>query len=444
MKNKIISNPILNSIRDVLNKHQVFLVGGFLRDLFLGKNSSDFDLIVCDIPPKDFAKKIANKLNGVLVELDCENEIYRVVVDNYYFDITKPINNSVEEDIKRRDFRINSLFFDLEKNEFYDPYNVRKDLEYGVIKTHNLKNFDDDPLRILRTFRFKSLLGFKIDKDILDYIKENGKKINLVASERINYEILRMFEGENLIDTLNLMKETGFLAILFPPLADVMKIPPNSHHHLPLIDHSIETVKNIRINKPILKLSALLHDIGKPQTWKIDVETGRHRFIGHDEVGSIMAKKLLSDLKFSTKQTDYIVKMIKYHIYPSSLAREEEAGEKAYLRFIRKIHPDVLDLIELARADRLSARGPAVTDVMVKENLENLDKIKSFYKRVLPTMVEMPKLLDGYEIMEILGLERGKKLGAIIDALKEAQILGKVKTKAQAISFIKEVTSKIN
>jgi putative nucleotidyltransferase with HDIG domain len=185
----------------------------------------------------------------------------------------------------------------------------------------------------LRVFRFFSQTGFKIAPGILEFIKKNGALLNGVAKERINYEILKIFEGEHLIEALLKMQETGLLFEIFPPMKEVMRIPKNSHHHLDLFTHSLECIKNIKSDKPLLKLSALLHDIGKPPTWTIEEDTGRHRFIGHDKKGAQMAKKLLSDLKFSNKQIAYITKMIET-IYPSALCKAK-IRRKAMARFVR-------------------------------------------------------------------------------------------------------------
>lgn len=247
-----------------------------------------------------------------------------------------------------------------------------------------------------------------------------------------------MFDGEFLPETLLEMHDTGLLEIVFPFIQSIKKIPSNSHHHLDLVHHSIETVKQIRSTKAILRLAAFYHDIGKPYCWTIEEDTGRHRFIGHDEKGGEIVKKELSDLKFSKKQIEYVSKMVKHHIYPSSLmSTPEGASNKAMARFVRKIHPDVEDLIEIARADRLSARGEAVSDNMVYENLEKLDILLNYYQNIKDTLKEMPKLLDGREIMEILNIKAGPRLGEIIDELKEGQIAGSIKTKEDAICFIK-------
>lgn len=438
IKNAIENDAFLNRIKNAFKDAEAFLVGGYIRDLALFSTvSPDKDIVLFNCDTEAVSREVADKIGGAFVELDGENKIYRVVLGENYADIAQGLNNSVDDDIQRRDFTINSIFYDLKNGEFIDNSGGFADLEKRVIKTCDLKNLEEDPLRMLRAFRFQAALGFEVDTEILKHIQKNGKTLDTVAKERINQEILKMFEGKFLPETLLNMYDAGFLEIVFPFIQNIKKIPPNTHHHLDLVHHSIETVKQIRSRKALLRLAAFYHDIGKPLCWTIEPDTGRHRFIGHDEKGEKLVKEELSELKFSKKQIEYIAKLVKNHIYPSSLmSTPEGASNKAMARFIRKIHPDVEDLIELARADRLSARGEAVSEDMVENNLKNLEKLLGYYNSIKESLKELPKLLDGREIMEILQIQATPKLGAIINELKEAQIAGTVKTKEEAVSFI--------
>ena len=184
-------------------------------------------------------------------------------------------------------------------------------------------------------------------------------------------------------------------------------------------------------------MQVFLHDIGKFSTWTIE-DDGRHRFIRHDEIGEQLAKGILKEQKFSKKQIDYISGIIRHHIYPSSVVSAPNKSDKIYMRYVRKAGDDSIDWITVAMADRLSARGPAVSDEMVKNNLDALDELQNFYIRVKPTLVPLPKLLNGKEIMKIRNMEPSKELGEIIDALTEAQQDGKVLTKDDAIRFVTE------
>ncbi|MBQ2983933.1 MAG: CCA tRNA nucleotidyltransferase [Candidatus Gastranaerophilales bacterium] len=431
-------DEILNSFKNIFKKYDCYLVGGYLRNYFLN-NETSFDRdIVCLKNAKALALELAEFSDGTFIELDNENEIYRVVLKDKtnYFDISKCLEDDILKDIQRRDFTINSIFYDLNEEKIIDPLNGIKDIENKIIRTYNLQNLIDDPLRMLRLYRFYSKLGFEIEDELLNFTKTNFELIKNVALERINQEILLLFEGEFLAKTLLKMYDDGVLETIFPFVKEIKKIPKNSHHHLDLIHHSIETVKNIRTNNPLLKLSAFYHDIGKPSTWSIE-PSGRHRFIGHDIAGSEIAQKELKDLKFSKKQISYITKMIKYHIYPATLANCPD-NKKAFARFVRKLGKDSLDIIELSRADRLSAQGEDITPEIVENALNHLENLKNYYLEVESLALEPKPLLDGKEIMEILNIKPSKLVGEMLESIKLAQLSGELQTKEQAIEFIKK------
>ena len=432
------NDEILNSVSELFSGKNVWLVGGYIRNyLIKSKISFDRDIVVLD-GAKDLALKIAEKSNGTFVELDSENEIYRVVLPDKknYFDVAKALDNDILHDAKRRDFTINSIFYDFSRDEFYDPLNGISDIKNKTLRTFDFQNLKDDPLRFLRYYRFMAALNFKGDDELTNFIKENFHLIKNVAPERITAEIMHIFESPYLVETLLKMFDDGILELVFPFVSKIKKIPPNTHHHLDLVHHSIETVKNIRADKPLLKLAAFYHDIGKPSTWTIE-ESGRHRFIGHDTKGGELVKEELAALKFSQSQINYISKMVRYHIYPAALANSTD-NKKAYARFVRKMGADTEDIIELSRADRLSARGVAVSDEMVDRALNHLDNLLKYYEDV-KFIAQNPKpLLDGQEIMQELNIKPSKKVGEIIEELIENQLMGSLKTKDGALKYIQK------
>ena len=336
------------------------------------------------------------------------------------------------------------------------------DREEILNKTNELiseKNFVDDPLRILRVYRFEAQTGFKIDENTEKQLKRHTDLILYPAVERINYEIMHLFGGEFAHVALKNMDEAGLLEKIFPVVKELKQVPPNSHHHLRLLEHSIETVRNIneiyknsepQIKNHLekvdfggysrlahLKLAGFLHDIGKFSTWTIEEDTGRHRFIKHDETGSKLVVPVLKKLSFSNKQIDYISMMIKNHIYPASLMASPDVNEKAMMRYVRKMEDNSIDEIVLSKADRLSARGPAITDGMVENNLNSLTRLQNFYLSVKDTLEPLPKLLDGREVMKLLNIKPSPRLGEIMDALHEAQLNGDITTKEHAVEFVK-------
>ena len=428
---------VLNSIQNITQNYEIYLVGGYLRNYYINNEISfDRDLVVVGDSFK-VANEIALQLDATFIELDSENKIYRIVLKDKenYLDISQALENDILKDINRRDLTINSICYNLNKKEIFDPLNGLSDIKNRILKAPKLENYIDDPLRLLRLYRFYSLTNFEIDENLLKFTNDNFSLISQVAQERINCEIIKIFEGDFVVETLLKMLDNGILELIFPFVKEIKKIPTNTHHHLDLIHHSIETVKNIKSKNALLKISAFYHDIGKPATWTIE-PIGRHRFIGHDIKGAQIAKKELADLKFSNKQIAYITDMIKYHIYPASLINSAD-NKKAFARFVRKLGENTPDIIELSKADRLSALGEAVTKEMLDDSLNHLDNLLNYYNEVKDITQHKP-LLNGEEIMQILNLKPSKKVGEIMEEIKEMQLSGEIKTKDEAIDYLKK------
>lgn len=463
LTNSIKNDQVLNNLASFFD-NKIYLVGGSVRDAILGKASYDRDLIVTDFDAKEFSLSVAKFFDGVFVPLDEENKIFRVVLKNKkdYIDITNPVGGNLYNDILRRDLTINAIAVDIKSGEIpeiCEPF--VNDLNNNVIKSIKNENFTDDPLRMLRAFRFYSVLGFKIDTELLGFIKNNLNLLEKSAKERIEYELLKLFSGKFCHDALLKMDEVGMLELLFPFVKELKQVPPNSHHHLDLFSHSIETVKQVgiiyenscaEVKKHLertafggasrlahLRLASFMHDIGKFSTWTIEEDTGRHRFIKHDDAGAKMCVPILKNLCFSNKQIDYISYIIKKHMYPSGVVSSPELSEKVMLRYIRHSGENAIDNIIIAQADRLSARGTEVTDEMVNENISALNNLLKFYIDVKDSLKPLPKLLDGNEVMKILQIKPSPKLGEVMDALHEAQISGDVITVDDAVNYVKSL-----
>ena len=450
------------NIRDdfiVSKLNKGYLVGGAVRDFLGGRFSVDRDVVIKGA--EEYARELAEKFDGTFIVLDNENKIYRVVLKDKlnFLDISEIEGENIQEDLLRRDFTINAIAYDLEKEEFIDITGGIEDFQNHKLRPIREQNFKEDPLRVLRGFRFLATTGFEMTEELRAGIEKYKYLALEPAKERIHYELMKLFGGKYCSSVILLMDEFRILEKLFPFVKELKQVPPNTHHHLDLFNHVVETVRNIQIlyeNLPKeakehidsidfggfprinhLKFAGFFHDIGKYSTWTIE-ESGRHRFIGHDEAGSKLCVPILKGLKFSKKQIEYIAEMIKYHIYPSSILAGGDLNEKVMMRYIRKMDPDVIDNIILAKADRLSARGPAVSDEMIENNIEGLDKLLQFYYDKKKTLEPLPKLIDGVEIMKMLGLSPSPVLGKIINQLKEAQLNGDISTREEAEAFIRK------
>ena len=463
---KIKNDDILNKISTEFD-NEIYLVGGAVRDFLLDKATFDRDLIVCDMDAKVFAQKVASELDATFVPLDEVNKIYRIVLKDKlnYLDITNPVENSLEADLKRRDLTINAIAVNIKTGETVDVTSGVEDFNNKIIRIISEQNILDDPLRILRVFRFHANLGFEIDNNTLEIISKHIDLIHKPAVERVNYEIMKMFSGHYVDSTLLLADKYGLLEKIFPIINELKQVPPNSHHHLDLFHHSVETVRQIELlyqsceqevkehldsvdfggfsRLAHLKLAGFLHDIGKFSTWTIEKDTGRHRFIKHDDVGAKLALPLLKKLHFSNKQIDYIVCMIKNHIYPSNVVSGHEVTDKIMMRFVRKMDDNSLDNIILAKADRLSALGQDITEQMINDNINALSKLQEFYLSVKDTLEPLPILLDGHEVMKLLDIKPSPILGKVMENLHEAQISGDILTKEDAIRYILQIKSNL-
>lgn len=458
---KIKKDGIINLIKKHAKDAEIYLVGGCFRDFCLETENFDKDIVVDKIDAEKFAKSLAESIDATYIPLDDENKIYRLITKDKTdcIDIAALIGESIEEDLKRRDLTINSVAVDLKTYDIIDVTGGIEDLKNKKIKHISEQNFIDDPLRLLRAYRFEAMLGFSIYEETVEIIKTHAEKIKLPAQERINYELMKLFSGNFSAKAILDMDEAEILKEILPVTETLKTVPPNLHHHLDLFHHSVEVVNQIqqiyeksdsRVKEHLettdfggfsrlshLKLAGLLHDIGKPDTWTIEEETGKHRFIKHDDLGSKMGAQLLKKQKYSKKQIEYISKMIKNHIYPSHVVSSPEITDKIYMRLIRKMDTDVIDVIILAMADRYSARGVEITEEVVNKNINALNDLLNFYLNIKENLKPLEKLLSGIEIMEILNIKPSKELGNIIKQMQEAQVSGEISTREEAIEFVK-------
>ena len=457
---KIEQDDVLSKITPYLKEVDSYLVGGYLRDLFLGKQSLDRDIVLVCENIEAFTQKIAREINATFIALDKEWGIYRLVLEDKinYIDFARAIESNIEKDIFRRDITINAIAYNLNTRELYDPTNGVIDLQNKTLRAISEQNIIDDPLRLLRVFRFQSVLNFQIEKETYSFIKKHANLLQQPAKERVNVELMKLFDGYNTAKTLLDMDNCGILELIFPFVKEFKKIPKNTHHHLDLFHHLVETVNQIEIifstlpsqaqavlsvnpygtvkKLAYLKLAGFIHDIGKPQTWAIDEETGRHRFIMHDAIGAEIAPQYLKTLKFSKKQISYIKDLIRHHIYPSNVNMN---NEKSVMKFLRKLEENTVDVILLAMADRYSARGEDITDEIIEQNISQLNELMNRYFLKLEELKPLPKLIDGNEIMNLLNIKPSPILGKIIAQIKQEQEDGNITTHEEAVELAQTI-----
>ncbi len=462
---------------------KVYLVGGALRDLLSGRQkpgARNWDFIVMR-DSLGFAEKLARILNGAYVVLDEESRTARVVLNReipgYELDFAAPKAPALAEDLSRRDFTVNTFCFDLrdaaaaDRIEVTDLYGGLADLRAKRIRMLKEKNFRDDPLRLLRGFSLAARLGFKIEKNTAAVLRKNSRRLRNVSPERIREELSKIFSAAQARPQVNEMALAGILDIIFPELAALKGLDQGKFHHLDAWEHSLETVSRLEkicrsldkkipkkyvsmtgeyLQAPvgggrslvwILKLAALLHDIGKLQT-KIRGDDGRIHFYTHEKIGASTAREIGRRMKLSGREIKLLSDLVRYHLRPGQLVNRKPS-KKAKFRFFRDTADNAVALLLLALADRAAMRGPAAKNknfVFLEEELYKM--ICSFFKKKRNPRRQIP-LINGYEVMALTGAGSGPGIGRILKSLEEAQALGKIRTKKEATVYAKKLNSQI-
>ncbi len=452
------------------DKVRIFLVGGYLRDalLFAGSNlhqPKDFDYIVQGTTAIHFAKEVANKLHGHFVLLDESFDTARVVLESgTILDFAGCMGGKLEVDLKRRDFTINALSWDPEQpDKIIDLSDGLRDLKTCTIRAIAESNLCDDPLRLLRAFRFAATLGGNISPDTISLIKQHANLLSSVAPERISYELFLTLEARVVSSLVDLMGQTGLLEAIFPEMTAMRQVTPNAYHHLGLFDHSLALVNELEkyldnlpewvttqllnqlstdvTRRSATRLACLLHDLGKPQTWVINPD-GRHTFYGHDKAGAEMVKVISDRLRWARPVERFITQLVQWHLRPGQLFHQGPPTLKAVHRFYRSVGNNVPELILLALADLGATRGEGLTG---REELEqNLLELLNGFPAFQNMEQAKPKLLDGKEIMELLSITPGSIVGELLKSLEEAVGLQEVTTKEEAMIFIQQQYKYLN
>jgi putative nucleotidyltransferase with HDIG domain len=468
--NLLLALPLVQQVRRLAEQKagQAYLVGGAVRDWLLeGEIPKDLDFVLLDCKAAELAKSLADSAKGHLVPLDWDFGIHRVVFDDgFVVDLADALENDLSKDLARRDLTVNAIALELVTGSFIDPHQGLVDLQHKTIRQISAENLLDDPLRMLRVFRFAALLqAEKIDEVTLSVVQNHAGKIWESAGERIQYELFRFLSVERCFPYLEMMAECGLLEILLPDLTPMRQIKSSGYHHLGLFEHTMELVKQTErwmpelpvktqdwLHQPfspsvtrlgLVKLACLLHDIGKPGTMSTredPVYGQRLTFYGHEELGEEMAIPLLRRFKVSNDVMVYIKKLIRWHLYPCQFG--PDSPRKSVLRYYRRMGEETPDVTVLALADRHSATGPwLLPEDLEKSHAAHIWLLEN-YEAEAETL-QLPRLLNGNDVMKILDLKPGPHLKKLLDALQEAQQLGEISTPEDAKSWLLAHAEKI-
>jgi poly(A) polymerase len=458
---------------------ECYVVGGFVRDGLLKRVNRDIDVAVAG-DALAIAADAAGYLGARMVPLDEAHQVARLVFvsteQRWHLDFAA-LRGSIDEDLGCRDFTINAIAADvsgasvgLPQARLIDPLDGRSDLGQKLVRVTGDSVFRDDPARLLRAVRLAAMLDFSIEERTLSLVRRDHDLVATVAGERIRDELCQILETAGAYKALRQMDSLGLLDPLMPELAEARGVTQPKEHFWNVFDHSLETVDAAerllergdggrvdklaaqapwsrevsshfseevsggRTRKSILKLAALLHDLGKPGTRTIEPD-GRMRFLGHAAEGASMSEQLLERLRFSNREIRMVRLMIEHHLRPGYLVSEEMPSDRAIYRFFRDTEDVGIDTLYLGLADHLAARGPKLDPDQWRQHAEAttymLDKYLHEQKTVAP-----PKLIDGHAIMRRFGLQPGPQIGELLEIVREAQAAGEVNTEEEALALV--------
>lgn len=472
MDSIVSSIPYIDLVKKsaIKNKTDIWLVGGYLRDRYLKKDKElrDFDFCVeknIDALVKDFSRYTKSKI--VILD-DVQKSLRVIVVHNnniYTFDFTAKRSKSLRGDLQARDFTINSLAISLfDENKLIDLCGSISDLKKGIIRSVSGKVFVDDPLRIVRGFAFMANYGFKIERKTLSAMVKHKNLLNKVSGERLGGEILKVFHSTDCFKSVRLMDKTRILDVILPDISAARGVKQEGgYHHLDVWNHSMEALKcfdvlykKISANPKvveyldtvvaqghtrlqIVKLACLLHDIGKPSAKA--KKNKKTIFYAHEKIGRDMATAIIKRLRLSGKEGAFLKGLIFWHLRPGYLADQTVPTQRAVYRFFRDTGVDGVAVVLLSLADWYATRGPKI-DMKARANHEKVMLSLVYHYFDEQDKKPLPKLINGYDIMKALKIGPSPMIGVILKAVNEAQALGKIATRQEALGLSRKAILK--
>jgi tRNA nucleotidyltransferase/poly(A) polymerase len=475
------------------------LVGGAARDLLLGRPVHDWDFVVeRDAIP--LARATANRLGAAFFPLDEERDTGRVVayaVDGTrtFLDFALRRGPDWRADLEARDLTVNAIALPLGTSDLIDLFGGQADLDARRIRAVTERSFRDDPVRTMRAVRLANELGFRIEPQTAVWVRRDACLLANTSAERVRDELAKLLARPNAFEGVRQMDELELLSQVLPEVAALRGVEQSSPHHWPVLEHTLfvltalERILDESVQHPdeaagivdgtgsppfvwsdatrtladfqvkldthlvwplgderpafvALKLAALLHDCAKPQTLTVDGD-GRTHFYDHENLGAPVAAERVRALRFTNVEVERVRTIIAHHMRPQQLADAKDGvTRRAAYRFFRDVGEAGVDVLLIALADHIATHGPDVQPERWGRRIKATGELLAEYWSRLAEDVAPPPLVSGHDLMSKLDLRPGKRLGELLEAIREAQAAGQVTTHQEALALARTLNER--
>jgi poly(A) polymerase len=436
-----------------------WIVGGALRDELLGREVTDIDIAV-EGDPEAAARAVASEVRGPVFRLSEAFGAWRVVDrrGGRVYDFAPLQGETIEEDLRRRDFTINAMARPRDGGDLIDPLGGVADIDSRTLRVIGGESYDSDPLRPLRLARFAAELGFKPDSETEALTAAAAPRVPDASGERVFGELRRLVIAEHAVEGLAMADRLGLIRSVLPELSDLHDVEQSHYHHKDVYGHTLEVLERLIeleseatgelrdvLDEPLadeltrgeaLRFGALLHDIGKPATHDVR-DDGRVTFMGHDRLGEEMVRQVCARLRTSERLSRFIEGVTRHHLVLGFLVHERPLDRRAVYRYLTRTAPVEVEVTLLSCADRLATRG---------KNAERaIDAHLELARELMPAALEWrrtgpPRLpLRGDELAREAGIEPGPELGRVIEELREAVYAGEVEDRDAAVELARRL-----
>ena len=472
----------LSRVQEFLQARRVpcYVVGGLLRDQLIGRPATGWNVDLA-VPREALAvsRALAERLHGAFVVLDEAAGSARIIVhadaQRIELDLSEFRGATLEDDLSRRDFTINAMAVALsdwlraprDPVPIVDPLGGRKAIARKTLIACFPGTFEEDPVRLLRSFRFAAQLSFAIEDATRALMAPALRGLSRVSGERLRDELMAIFETDRAHAAVCALNELGALDVIVPELSAGRGVEQGPLHHLDVLEHQLEAVAQAdriladfvefspalrgpladycarqlverRSRKSLIKLSGLLHDVGKPARRTVEAD-GEVWFLGHEETGAQLASGIVERLRLSNREAHMVCQLVRHHLRPGFLSREPSLSRRAIYRFFKDLGDDGPGCLLTWWTDRMATRGPRSRLDQLGQQRGRLEELLNAYFFKEEEVVRPPRLVDGHQLMEAFHLDPGPRVGELLAAIEEAQAEGRIRTADQALALAREL-----